>query len=162
MVSYLQPREKGGTKVGQDRLDEFMALVVGASRSVTKLKSRYMADFGLGSTHTMCIRKLYASEKGLTRTQIAECCELDKAQVSRIIGELSQKGYAVEGPSNSNYKRRVVLTCEGKQVAEEINGIVLKINTSVSEEIPMEEIEVFYRVFEKICGNLKIAEESSK
>ena len=147
--------------MGQDRLDEFMTLVVGASRSVTKLKSRYMANFGLGSTHTMCIRKLYASEKGLTRTQIAECCELDKAQVSRIIGDLAQKGYAIEGPSSSNYKRRVVLTPNGKRVAEEINGIVLKINTSVSEEIPMEEIEVFYSVFEKICDNLKAAEETS-
>ena len=146
----------------QDRLDKFMTLVVGASRSVTKLKSRYMAKYGLGSTHTMCIRKLYASEKGLTRTQLAEYCELDKAQVSRIIVELAQKGYATEGPGNSNYKRRVSLTKEGKLVAEEINNIVLKINTYVSEEIPEEELDVFYSVFEKICDNLKASEENKQ
>lgn len=145
----------------QDRLDKFMTLVVGASRSVTKLKSRYMASFGLGSTHTMCIRKLYASENGLTRTQISEFCELDKAQVSRIISELAQKGYAVEGPGKSNYKRRVVLTDDGKKIAAEINSIVLSINTAVSEEIPPEELEVFYKVFGIICDNLKNAEETT-
>ena len=144
----------------QDRLDEFMTLVVGAGRSVTKLKSKYMANFGLGSTHTMCIRKLNASKNGLTRTQIAEACELDKAQVSRIISELAQKGYVTEGPSNSNYKRRVALTDDGKRVAAEINSIVLKINTSVSGEIPEEELQVFYKVFGKICDNLKVAEET--
>ena len=154
--------KKGGAKVEQDRLDKFMTLVVGASRSVTKLKSRYMAKFGLGSTHTMCIRKLYASEKGLTRTQLAEYCELDKAQVSRIIGDLAQNGYATEGQGKSNYKRRVSLTDEGKLVAEEINNIVLRINTYVSEEIPQEELDVFYSVFEKICDNLKASEESKQ
>ena len=145
----------------RDRLDEFMTLIVGASRCVTKLKSRYMSRYGLGSTHTMCIRKLYSSKSGLTRTQISEACELDKAQVSRIIGELTQKGFVVEGPISSNYKRRVVLTEEGKRIAKEINDIVLKINTEVSEKIPQEEIETFYRVFDRIYNNLKIAEESN-
>ena len=145
----------------RDRLDEFMTLVVGASRCVTKLKSRYMSKYGLGSTHTMCIRKLYASKSGLTRTQIADKCELDKAQVSRIIGELAQKGFVSEGSDTSSYKRRVTLTDEGKKTAEEINDAVLRINTYVSQEIPEEDVETFYRVFDHIYKNLKIAEESN-
>ena len=143
----------------RDRLDEFMTLVIGASRSITKLKSKYMANYGLGSTHTMCIRKLYMSKNGLTRTQISELCELDKAQVSRITGELVQKGYVTEGPSRSNYKRRVMLTDDGKRIAAEINNIVLDINTYVSEKIAPEDIETFYSVFEEICENLKTAED---
>ena len=145
----------------RDRLDEFMTLVVGASRCVTKLKSRYMSRYGLGSTHTMCIRKLYTSKSGLTRTQIADKCELDKAQVSRIIGELAQKGFVSEGLGASSYKRRVTLTDEGKKAAEEINDIVLKINTYVSREIPDKDIETFYRVFDHVYKNLKTAEESN-
>lgn len=138
-----------------------MTLVVGASRCVTKLKSRYMSRYGLGSTHTMCIRKLYASKSGLTRTQIADKCELDKAQVSRIIGELAQKGFVSEGSGTSSYKRRVTLTDEGKKTAEEINDAVLRINTYVSQEIPEEDVETFYRVFDHIYKNLKIAEKSN-
>lgn len=161
MISYNYERSKGGAKLEQDRLDKFMTLVVGASRSVTKLKGRYMSEYGLGSTHTMCIRKLFASEDGLTRTQLAEYCELDKAQVSRIINELTEKGCVTEGSGKTNYKRRVMLTDEGKRIAMDINEKVLCINKFVSETLTKEEVASFYEIFGKICDNLKIAEEAS-
>ena len=144
-----------------DRLDAFMTLIVGASRSVTKLKGSYMAKYGLGSTHTMCIRKLHASKDGLTRTQLAEYCELDKAQISRIINELSEKQYVYEGSGRGGYKKKIVLTEKGKSVAEDINRIVLDINDFVSGKISDEEIETFYSVFGTICENLKAAEQNS-
>ena len=145
----------------QDRLDEFMTHVVSASRSVTRLKGKYMAAYGLGSTHTMCIRKLYMSPNGLTLTQISECCELDKAQVSRIINELTEKGCVVKSAARSNYKRRVALTDEGRRIAEDINDIVLSINNFVSKDFSDEEIAIFYKIFGTICENLKVAEDSA-
>ena len=143
----------------QDRLDDFMTLVIGASRSVTRLKGCYMSNYGLGSTHTMCIRKLYASKEGLTRTQLAESCELDKAQVSRIINELSEKNYVAEEKVGSSYKRKVFLTDDGINIAEDINRIVLDINDYVSGDISSGEIKTFYRVFGTICENLRSAEQ---
>ena len=151
---------KGGIKLDHDRLDDFMTLVVGASRSVTRLKGSYMSKYGLGSTHTMCIRSLYASKSGLTRTQLANKCDLDKAQVSRIINELAEKNYVTEEKVGSSYKRKILLTDEGKRIAEEINHIVLSINDYVSGKITNEEISTFYRVFGTICENLKSAEQS--
>ncbi len=145
----------------QDRLDKFMTLVVGASRSVTKLKSKYMTEYGLGSTHTMCIRKLYSSPEGLTRTALSELCELDKAQVSRIVSELAEKGCITERGGPSNYKRRVRLTDEGRRIAEDINGKVLRINEYVSGTLTNEEIDTFYNVFSLICTKLRQAEEIS-
>lgn len=145
----------------QDRLDEFMTLVVGASRSVSRLKGKYMAAYGLGSTHTMCIRKLYSSEGGLTRTQLSEACELDKAQVSRIINELTEKGCVAETSARSNYKRRIMLTDEGRRIAEDINDIVLSINQFVSKDLSNEELAIFYRIFGTICDNLKVAEDTN-
>lgn len=143
----------------QDRLDEFSALMTNASKSITKLKNKYMSSYGLSSAHTMCIRKLYSANNGLTRTQIAKKCELDKSQISRIISELSEKGYVLEGPECSNYKKKVMLTDEGKLIAEEINNIVLDINRYVSGEISIEDISTFYRVFGEICENLKRSED---
>lgn len=136
-----------------------MTLVIGASRSVTRLKGCYMSNYGLGSTHTMCIRKLYASKEGLTRTQLAESCELDKAQVSRIINELSEKNYVAEEKVGSSYKRKVFLTDDGINIAEDINRIVLDINGYVSGDISSGEIKTFYRVFGTICENLRSAEQ---
>ncbi len=145
----------------QDRLDKFMTLVIGASRSVTRLKAKYMNEYGLGSTHTMCIRQLYSSADGLTRTQLADRCELDKAQVSRIIGELAKRGCISEEQAKSNYKRKIMLTDEGRRIAEDINKIVLRINQFVSATLTDEEITIFYKVFKQICENLKVAEEKS-
>jgi len=144
--------------VEQDRLDEFSALMTNASKSITKLKNKYMSSYGLSSAHTMCIRKLNSSPNGLTRTQIAKKCELDKSQISRIISELSEKGYVLEGPECSNYKKRVMLTDEGKRIAADINSIALDINKYVSGKISTEDITTFYRVFGEICENLKRSE----
>lgn len=140
----------------RDRLEAFTTLVTNASRSITKIKHRGMEGYGLGSTHTVCLRKLYAASEGLTRTQLANVCELDKAQISRIIGELSDKGYVVS--PQSGYKCRIRLSDSGRRVTEEINKLVLDINGFVSGEIPQEDIEAFYRVFTRICEGLKMAE----
>ena len=145
-----------------DRLEAFMTLVTGASRSITKIKTKYMSNYGLGSTHTACMRKLFDCPDGVTRTQLAESCDLDKAQVTRIINELAEKGYAIESGAKSQYKRRVMLTETGRKVTTEINDIVLNFNEYVSEKISCDELETFYKVFGIICTNLKSAEEFSE
>lgn len=154
-------RRKEVYKVKHDRLDVFSSFVVGASRSVTRLKGKYMTAYGLGSTHTVCIRRLKGARDGITRTRLAECCELDKAQVSRIVNDLSKKGYVTESPERSRYKRKIRLTEAGMRIADDIDRIVLDINNFVSSEIPEEEINTFYKVFETICNNLKRAEQCS-
>jgi len=144
--------------VEHDRLETFMAHVTGASRSITKLKARGMSSYNLGSTHTACLRVLFKSRNGMTRTQLAKKCELDKAQISRIINELEEKGYVSESAETTSYKRKITLTDEGTKITAEINQLVLDINDVVSGEIASEDIETFYRVFGTICANLKQAE----
>ncbi len=142
----------------QDRLETFMAHVIGASRSITKIKARGMSNYNLGSTHTACLRVLYKSKNGLTRTQLAKKCELDKSQISRIINELEEKGYVIESAEPTAYKRKITLTEEGMSITDEINKLVLDINGAVSGEISSDDIKTFYRVFDTICTNLKNAE----
>lgn len=150
---------KGGKKLEHDRLEAFMTLLKGASVSITKIKSRGMSCYGLGSTHTACMRRLYDAPDGATRTQLAEACELDKAQITRIVSELSEKGYVTEKSGASNYKRRIVLTERGRSVTGEINSIVLSVNQFVSQNISDDDIATFYRIFGEICTRLKLAEE---
>ena len=142
----------------QDRLETFMTHVIGASRSITKIKARGMSNYNLGSTHTACLRVLYRSKNGLTRTQLAKKCELDKSQISRIINELEEKGYVSESSEPTVYKRKITLTEEGSAITEEINKLVLDINDTVSGDISTDDIKTFYRVFDTICTNLKNAE----
>ena len=159
MVLYYCMHRKEVLRMEQDRLEAFSTLITGASRSITRLKNIQMAHYGLGSTHTICIRKLYDSGEGLTRKQLSEACELDKAQISRVIVELVDKGFVEESSGKSSYKKRISLTDSGKNIAAEVNSIILDVNNFVSGDISDEDICSFYRVFSKICDGLKGAED---
>ena len=119
-----------------------------------------MEPFGLTGAHTMCLRHLYNNPEGLTRTKIVRLCDIDKAQVSRVINELCAKGYVIETENeNINYRKRLKLTPLGKDITEHINKLIIDINAYVSADIESDELEVFYRVFEKLCERLKESED---
>lgn len=143
----------------QDRLDRFMNMTGSAARSITKIKHKKMSKYGLGSTHTTCLRRLYLAENGLTRTQLASQCDLDKAQITRIIADLSKKGCIVEESKGSGYRKRIFLTEDGKSITRDIFKVTLELNEYVSGNILQEDIDHFYAVFEKICSGLKQVEE---
>ena len=56
-------------------------------------------------------------------------------------------------------EKRLKLTPMGKDIAEEINALVLKINSYVSKDFTDEEITNFYKVFDVICERLKESED---
>ena len=64
----------------------------------------------------------------------------------------------VNEEENINYKKRLKLTPLGKDTTEEINRLVLDLNKYVSNDIPSDQLAIFYDVFEKICNRLKDAE----
>ena len=118
-----------------------------------------MLPHGLTGAHTLCLRHLYNHPEGLTRTKIVRLCDIDKAQVSRVINELCSKGYVIETENeNINYRKRLKLTPMGKDTTAQINKHILDLNSFVSEDIPEEELAVFYKTFETICYRLKEAE----
>ena len=143
----------------QDRFDKFNHYATCAIKSINKLKIMGMLPFGLTGAHTVCLRYLYNYPDGLTRTKLVRLCGIDKAQVSRIINDLCSKGYVIETENeNINYRKRLKLTPLGKDTTEEINQKILKVNSFVSDDIPVEELEVFYKTLDLICERLKLAE----
>ncbi len=145
-----------------DSFERFGQMLSNASKSLYRLKSRYMSKYGLSSTHTVCLRKLYENPQGLTKSEIADFCEIDKAQITRIIGELKDKDYVGSDSSKKMYNRKFVLTDLGKNITEEINDAVAEIVEYVDLDISKEDIEHFYSVFEKINKRLRDSEENLK
>lgn len=143
----------------QDRFDKFNHLTSCAIKSIQRLKVMGMLPFGLTGAHTMCLRHLYNFPDGITRTKLVRLCDIDKAQVSRIINDLCAKGYVIETENdNINYRKRLKLTALGKDTTEEINRKVLRVNEFVSEDIPDEQLAIFYETLNTICEKLKTAE----
>ena len=143
----------------ESRFELFDGLIASAGKTLQRIKTDKMEKYGLGSTHTTCLCKLgKAGEVGVTQKELTEQEGIDRAQVSRVLRDLEQ-AELVEAVGSSAYKRRYCLTEKGKQITDEINGIILEINRYVSKDIPVEEIAVFYRVLQEINGNLKKAEK---
>jgi MarR family transcriptional regulator for hemolysin len=152
---------KGENMLETDRFNRFCSLLCGATKSINKLKSKYMMHYGLTSAHTMCIRYLDASSDGLTRMELAEMCDIDKAQISRTVNELCAKGYLTETENESNnYRKRLKLTPMGKDTADEINKAIAEIHSFVSDDLSEEQLMTFYSTFDLICLRLKQAEEN--
>ena len=118
-----------------------------------------MEKYGLASTHTICLRLLYDNSCGLTKKEISDNCDMDKSQISRIVSDLINKGYVSSDTSGKTYNHRFFLSEEGKRITEEINSIVLQVNSFVSGSISDDDIEKFYSVFETINQGLRCAEE---
>lgn len=143
----------------RDRFAEFSNLIYNASKSLHRLKTRGMKAYGLGSTHTFCLRTLQGCEDGMTRTQLAAACSVDKAQISRLVSELTEMGYVLEESKGAGYRKKILLTEHGREVAVGIDDMVNRVLQYVSGEIPNEEIEQMYRTLGLVCENLKRAEE---
>jgi len=143
----------------KDRFELFNQMTVGALKSIQRIKGKHMEKYGLASTHTICLRMLYDNPDGLTKKEISDSCDIDKSQISRIVTELINKGYANSDNTGRTYNHRFFLTDMGRKITEEINSIVLEVNKFVSGAISDEDIDKFYNVFEAINEGLRNAEK---
>ena len=145
-----------------DSFERFAQMISSATKLLYRLKSRCMSKYGLSSTHTACLRKLYDEPRGLTKSEIADVCEIDKAQITRIIGELIAKNYVEDDLSEKTYNRKFFLTESGRRITEEVNKTVDDIVKYVNGGIPKDDIEHFYSVFGEINKKLRDSEEYFK
>ena len=139
--------------------DTFSSLMGGAMKHLERLKLKGMNEYGLSGTHTICLRRLYESENGLTRTELAQACQVDRAQITRVIGYLLSRELVTEKGEGSVYRKKCVLTPEGREITARINDLIAELQSFVSGNIPPEELEIFYKTLHVICDNLKEAEK---
>ncbi|MBR2353922.1 MAG: hypothetical protein IKA76_05415 [Clostridia bacterium] len=147
-----RPENEGG-------FETFSGMIGSATKSIEKIKNRKMSEYGLSGTHTICMRRLFDAPEGLTRTELAGYCAVDRAQITRVIGELLEKGYVNEIGNGSRYRKRCALTERGREITEEINDLVIRIHAHVSGSIPKDQLAIFYETLDEICENLRSAED---
>ena len=144
----------------KDRFILFSTFLNDAQKSLARIKHKKMDSFGLGSAHTLCMCLLEERPQGVTKSELARLCGVDKAQISRVVSDILEKNYASISNPECNYRQKYVLTEEGRAIAVEMRKLILEINTFVSENIPADQIDNFYDTFKVICSNLKKAEKT--
>ena len=137
-----------------NRFEIFSTSVAQLIKSVQTLKSKKMAQYGLKGTNALCLCQILESGDGLTAMELARQGEIDKAQVSRCMAELTERGFVYRDDKNGHrYKQKYRLTAEGKVVATDINETVGRIQETVHKDVTPEELDVFYRTLYKLCDN---------
>ena len=143
----------------RDRFSEFTTLVVSAYKKMKKIKKQQSCVYdtlNIRGPHVMCLYYLGQYPEGLTITELASLCYEDKAATSRTVDYLVEKKYLIneEDDVKRRWRSKIKLTEEGTEVVKTINRVILKASAVVTSDIPEEELECFYRVFEKMLNNM--------
>jgi DNA-binding MarR family transcriptional regulator len=138
----------------EERFQAFTVLITGISRSIHRIKTEEMSEFELRSSHVSCLYYLY--KKGsLTAREICDLCEEDKANISRAIKHLEEKGYVFcESEEKKRYQSPLCLTDSGKEIGKAIVEKIDRVLDVASRGLTDEERAVMYKGLAVVNKNL--------
>lgn len=140
----------------ESRYELFAGLMGRAAKAIQRIKFANMRKYSLSAAHTTCLCKLAeAGDDGLTQGQLVQLEGADRAHISRMLGDLRERGYVAPAGQEGAYRRRYRLTGAGQKITGEIQSIILSVNRSVSGQIPQADIDIFYRTLRTITQNLE-------
>ncbi len=144
------------TLTGLERYILFTRSVEDAYKIIQKIKADHMSRLGFRSTDTTLIFMLGIHEDGLTATELAAKCNVDKAVISRAVKALCESGavkYASDG--KKNYRSRLCLGEKGKELFASLAPIAAEATLAANNGIPTEELKIFYKTLDSLNRNLQ-------
>lgn len=145
------------------RFKKFTLLIDGVQKQVQKLKTSIAPSLGVKGVHVFWLYELFMNPDGLTSAELAAKSNIDPSLVSRELTSLKKRGYITIGDSSKkrSYNARIVLTDEGKMLADKILAQAVRIQNGVSDGILPEELDIFYKVLSRLHHNFgKIIENT--
>ena len=138
------------------RFERFSLAISEINRCWHKLAAEEMANYGLNSPHALYLSTLYQYEDGVTAAKLAELCWKDKADVSRMISILEQKGLVQKETAGGNkYRALIKLTDEGRTAAAHVRNRAAFAVELAGAGLSDENRETFYSALGLITSNLQ-------
>ncbi len=138
-----------------DRFERFSVAIMEIFRHWHKITAEEMEKYGLKGTHSTYFAVLSRYDEGITATHLGDLCGKDKADVSRTVALMEKRGLVTkEGSGNNLYRARIVLTDEGKKVAEFVRERACLAVEIVGRGLSDSDRAVFYNSLEIIAENL--------
>ncbi|MDE5565380.1 MAG: MarR family transcriptional regulator [Anaeroplasmataceae bacterium] len=139
----------------EDRFQTFTLLINKITRSIHKIKAEEMKKFDLKSAHVSCLYYLYQNKDGITSKELCECCEEDKALISRALEDLEKKGLVVcHSNKEKRYRSPLLLTDQGKEIGNYIAKRIDEVLMEASKDLSLEEKSILYKCLESISSRL--------
>ncbi len=139
-----------------ERFEKFSFEIFETTRYWHKLASEEMAKYGLKGPHSTYLMALYRYKDGITAPQICELCGKDKADVSRMMSIMEEKGLVIKESNGKNmYRGLFKLTEKGIDAAQQVRKRIVLAVDLAGKGLSEEDRENFYRSLEIISENLR-------
>ena len=139
-----------------DRFEQFTAAISAINRCIQKLERDEMEKYGHKGAFAQYLMVLAAHPEGLTAAELSEHSDRDKAAVSRIVSEMTEKGLICHvGRDDKKYKARMQLTDDGKKAADFVAGRARAAVEAVGRELSDELRAALYFSLDSISKNLE-------
>ena len=133
-----------------DRFERFSLLLFEILRYWHKLTAEEMKKYGLKGAHSIYLLTMLRYPEGISAPQLCEYCGKDKADVSRMMALLEEKGLV-----KNLYKGVFKLTEEGKKAALFVSKRASLAVDLASKDLSEEKRIVLYEALEQIVTNLR-------
>ena len=139
-----------------DRFEKFSLAIAEINRCWHKLAGEELSKYSLKTSHGTYLLTLYRNPEGLTAPKLAELCDRAKADVSRMLSILEDKGLVTkDGIGSNRYRGFLRLTPEGQTVAEELSRRAELAVEQAGEGLTERERIIFYSALDTITKNLR-------
>ncbi len=137
-----------------DRFERFSIAIAEISRYWHKITTDELEKYGLKGPHSIYLTTMYQYPDGITASRLAELCDRDKSDVSRMMTIMEQKGLVIREGDN-NYRALLQLSEAGREAAEYIRGRAATAVSIAGRDLSDETRAVFYDALESIAQNLR-------
>jgi len=145
------------------RFEVFTLALSELTSSWNKIATEEMKAYDLKGSCVIYLIALYKIADGLTAANLCEMCNRDKAEVSRSIKALEEKGFVIrKNTTVSGYRASITLTQEGKRITSELREKIKLVVEEGGKGLTDNEREIFYDVLARISCNLKSIAFSDK
>ena len=135
-----------------DRFARFSFAIFEISRNWHRLTADEMEKYGLKGPYAMYLVVMQRYPEGVTAAQLSELCSRDKADVSRAIAVMEEKGLVCR---EGGYRAPLQLTDAGKEAAAHVCQRVEIAVECAGKDLSDEHREIFYAALESIAANLQ-------
>ena len=139
------------------RFARFSLCIAQIDRCWHKLAAEEMAKYDLNSPHAVYLTTLYDNPEGVTAARLGELCGKNKADVSRMVTILENKGLVRKQTLDGKlYRAKLLLTQKGRQAACHVRQRAAVAVELAGAGLSDETREVFYEALEQIARNLQL------
>ena len=130
-----------------DRYALFRVHAENLSKNLQRYENRKMSALGMRGIHALSLFQLGRHPEGMTATELAAACEVDKALISRVTAELLEAGHvAHKDPEKSRYRSKLILTASGRACLRQVSRWICQSIRELKDEITDEELASFFKV----------------